>query len=149
MGIGFGRAAALILCTTATLLFSVAFGCSGDHREASLEEAFLDYDEVETVDFKLSGEAGCQGCDSDEIAGLYIQLVSHLSPTTDLSVGTFDGLGNFYFPNLRAVAESKVDVYGTLLFADRPESQALKAKATFTVPDDDDETVAITLQFGD
>lgn len=143
-----GRLVILSLLITTGLLFWNAFGCSGDSsRETSLEGAFLDYEETELIDFKLSGEAKCQTCDQAEIAGLYIELVSQLSPTTNLSVGTFEGVGNFYFPSLRAVAESKVDVYGTLFFEGKPESQALKAKTTFNVPDDDDETAAVILQF--
>ncbi len=142
------------LCILA-LIFATGFftwvssGCSGDATDkSSLEAAFLDYDETDMVNFRLSGEAKCPSCAGEEIAGLYVELVSALSPTTNLSVGTFEGTGDFYFPSLRAVADSTVYVYGTLFFEGRPESQALKAQASFKVPDDDDETAAVILQFG-
>lgn len=138
--------ASTLFLATVVLLWS-GLGCSGDDRK-TMGEAFFTYSETDLVNFKLSGEAKCGSCEDADITGLYIELVSELSPTTELSVGTFEGLGPFYFPSLRAVAESEVVAYGTLFFADRPESQALKAQASFQVPDDEDETVAITLQFG-
>jgi hypothetical protein len=135
-----------LLLATAALLWG-ALGCSGDDRK-TMGEAFFTYSETDLVDFELSGEAQCGSCEGEDIAGLYIELVAEVSPTTELSVGTFDGLGPFFFSNLRTVAESTVIAYGILFFADKPESQALRAQASFQVPDDDDETVAITLQFG-
>jgi hypothetical protein len=137
---------ATLLLATAVLLWG-GLGCSGDDRK-TMSEAFFTYSETELVNFKLSGEAQCGSCEGEDIAGLYVELVAEVSPTTELSVGNFDGLGTFFFSNLRAVAESTVVAYGTLFFADRPESQALRAQASFTVPEDEDETVAITLQFG-
>jgi hypothetical protein len=136
-----------------TLLLAIAalqwggLGCSGDSRK-TMGEAFFTYSETDLVNFNLSGDAKCGSCEDEDIAGLYVELVSELSPTTELSIETFEGLGPFYFSNLRAVAESEAVAYGTLFFADRPESQALKAQASFRVPGDEDETVAITLQFG-
>lgn len=138
--------AVTLLLATAVLLWG-GLGCSGDDRK-TMGEAFFTYSETELVNFKLSGEANCGSCEGEDIAGLYIELVAEVSPTTELSVGTFDGLGTFFFPNLRAVAESTVIAYGILFFEDKPESQALRAQASFQVPDDEDETVAITLQFG-
>jgi hypothetical protein len=141
-----GSLVVMLLLATAALQWG-GLGCSGNDRK-TMGEAFFTYSETELVNFKLSGEAQCGSCAGEDIAGLYIELVAEVSPTTNLSVGTFEGLGNFYFPNLRAVAESSVIAYGTLFFEDKPESQALRAQASFQVPDDEDETVAITLQFG-
>ncbi len=142
-----GRILVATLLLATAVLFWGALGCSGDSDSQTMEEAFFTYSETELVNFKLSGEAKCGSCEGENIAGLYVELVAEVSPTTELSVGTFDGLGTFFFPNLRAVAESAVIAYGTLFFADRPESQALRAQASFQVPGDEDETVAITLQF--
>jgi len=137
------------LIFAACLSFWGAFGCSGDATDkSSLEAAFLDYDETDLVNFRLSGEAKCSSCAGEDVAGLYVELVSALSPTTNLSVGAFEGTGDFYFPSLRAVADSTIYVYGTLFFEGRPESQALKAQASFKVPGGDDETAAVILQFG-
>ena len=139
--------AVTLLLATAALQWG-GLGCSGNSDRKTMGEAFFTYSETELVNFKLSGEAQCGSCEGEDIAGLYVELVAEVSPTTELSVGTFDGLGTFFFPNLRAVAESTVIAYGILFFEDKPESQALRAQASFQVPDDEDETVAITLQFG-
>jgi hypothetical protein len=138
--------AATLLLAIVTLLWG-GLGCSGDSDRQTMGEAFFTYSETDLVNFKLSGEAKCGSCEGEDIAGLYVELVAEVSPTTNLSVGTFDGLGTFFFPSLRAVAESTVIAYGTLFFADRPEAQALRAQVSFTVPGEEDETVAITLQF--
>jgi len=142
-----GRLLALAALLAMAVLFHTAIGCSGSDRK-TMGEAFFTYSETDLVDFNVSGEAKCGSCEGNNIAGLYVELVSDLSPTTYLSVDTFEGLGPFFFSNLRAVAESGAVAYGTLFFDDRPESQALKAQASFKVPDGDDETVAITLNFG-
>jgi hypothetical protein len=129
--------------------FSVlgAGACSGNANDGTLAGNFLRYGEVEMVDFSVSGEAKCASCDTADIAGLYIELVSDVEPSAELAVETFDGPGLFHFSNLRAAAGSTMHVYGVMLFADKPESQALRAEAALTVPDDDDETVAVVLRF--
>lgn len=127
--------------------FSGAGACSGNAGSGTLEGNLLRYGEVDMVDFDLSGQARCESCNTQNISGLYVELVSDVSASSELAVGTFDGPGSFHFSDLRAVAGSTLHVYGVMLFSDRPESQALRAEAEVDVPDDDDETVAVILQF--
>ncbi|MFH1830548.1 MAG: hypothetical protein ABH871_07220 [Pseudomonadota bacterium] len=141
------RVGVFVLVFVSGLILWNANGCSGDKTlEPTLEGNLLQYDEADLVNFNLSGDALCESCDVD-IAGLYIELVSASNPTSNLSVGTFKDLGDFYFSNLRAVVGSTINVYGTLYFEDKPESQAAKAQTSFKVPDDDGKTVAVTLRF--
>jgi len=141
----FGRYAILVLLLVVGLLFLGAGACSENTRHATLEGNFLQYEDADLVDFNLSGDARCDSCD-DDVAGLYIELVSENSPTSETKVGTFEGLGGFHFSNMRGLADSTVFVYGTLFFEDKPESQAMRAQTNFKVPSDDG-TASVILQF--
>jgi hypothetical protein len=136
------------VCLAGFLLWSV-WGCSGGSPTyPTLEGNLLRYNEGNMIDFRLSGESKCELCSGDEnFVGLYVELIPKGDPTHSLSSGMFDGLGYFSFPSLRAVANSVVQVYGTLYKEDAPEQLALRANAEFTVPDEDDKTVSVILNF--
>lgn len=139
----------LVTIVMTALLIGGAFGCSGDKSTSyNLEQEFLQYEESELVDFSFSGDAKCASCDPNEVSGLYVELVSELSPTTEMSTKMLNGLGNFHISGLRSVIGSTVEVYGTLLFEGKSDASALRARITFQVPDDDDATAVGTLRFG-
>ena len=141
------RLAAFALLLVAGACFSGAGACSGNAGSGTLEGNFLRYSDTQMVDFDVFGDAKCNSCDTANISGLYVELVSDVAMSSELAVGTFDGPGPFHFSDLRAVAGSTLHVYGVMLFSDKPQSQALRAEADIEVPDDDDETVAVILQF--
>ncbi len=143
------RCKRVLLIGVIGLLFWSAWGCSGGKPlHTTLEGNLLQYDETDMVTFNLSGEAKCDECGGDDVfVGLFVELYPKNDPTHNLSVGTFSGLGHFSFPNLRAVADSVIQIYGTLYIEGEPDSSALRAQAEFKVPNDDGETASVILHF--
>lgn len=141
------RLALISLLAIAGALYWVGIGCSGDSHDPTLEGNLLRYTQADMASFRLSGSAVCDGCDGEEFSGLYVELISRLSPTTRLDMGMFDGLGTLSFGELRAVAGSTVDVYGTLFVNAVDEDSALNAQTSFEVPEEDGGYATFVLRF--
>ena len=121
-------------------------GCSGNARKSSLEEGFLDYNEVEMVSFSLSGNVKCTDCttDEDDILGIEIEVRLANDPTHTMAIQLEDSLGFFQMDGLRAPAGSEIEVRALM----RTSSSRTARIATETTHTPDDGGVAIiTLDF--
>lgn len=134
------------------VLFAGAFlwwsiGCSGSATAPTLEGNLLDYQELELVNFSVSGEAVCAACSAGDFVGLQLDLYLKADPTRDLAVEMFDGLGHFKISNLRTHKDATVVAQGRLYWNDSVDTPPLIARAEFKTPGSDGETVTFTLEF--
>lgn len=121
-------------------------GCSGGAPKPTLEENLLDYSEVETVSFSIAGHASCPTCYDDDLGqvlGLEVEVTPAGDPMHTMALRVFDGLGPFSISGLAAPAGASIEVIGTL----RRTQAAMNSLVQVPVPDEDDEIVALTLNF--
>jgi len=129
-------------------LAALVFGCSDSNVYTSLEDAFLDADEIESVNFSVSGEGSCPGCSEDaEFAGMEVNLYLKEDPLHDVAIVMFDEPGFFSIENIEVVKGATMVARGRLYSAGSIDTPPIQAYAEFAVPDDDGETVDITLTF--
>jgi hypothetical protein len=127
---------------------AAAFGCSDSKVYTSLEDAFLDYDEIETVNFSVSGEGVCPSCSAEaRFAGMEVNLYLKEDPLHDVAIVMFDEPGFFSIDNIEVVKETTMVARGRLYSATSIDTPSIQAYTEFPVPDDDGDTVDITLTF--
>lgn len=131
----------LLLCFFASLLL---FSCDGKKTYTSPTDAFTQYNEIETVTFSVTGTAACKNCDVKRITALQVEIVPQDNPVTTLSMNVWDGLGSFYFSDLRYRKGADLSVYGRLYYG--TGETALEASTEIEVPGDG-ETVSCVLNF--
>jgi len=136
----------MVLVLSALLWWSM--GCSGKVHDGTLEGNLLDYDKAEPVSFVVSGDATCSTCGpAENFVGMQVEIYLKSDPTQDLAIKMFDGLGHFEVQNLRTYKGAPTVIEGRLYWNDSINTPPLTARAEFTVPDNDGDTVSVTLDF--
>lgn len=139
------RGATVIIAAMAAAALMYA-GCSGGAPKPTLEENILDYSKVEMVSFSIAGHASCPTCYDDDLGqviGLEVEVTPAGNPMHPMALRIFNGLGPFSISGLAAPAGSSIEVTGTLRRSEAAMHSLVEAK----VPDEDDEIVALTLNF--
>lgn len=135
------------LIRTALLFISIAAtlaGCDGKKAYNSATDAFMDHPETELSTFSISGTAACASCKGAKITALQVEVVPSGDPMSSLAMNVFDGLGPFYFSDIRYKTGETLTVYGKLIFGTGDSS--LETSTEIDVPDDGDVT-SCTLNF--
>jgi len=126
------------------LVLTAGCACSGGNYYSSPTDALTRYNEVEVVNFSVSGTAVCKKCDTKRVTALQVEIVPAEDPLTTLAMNIFGGPGSFYFSDLRYKKGATLNVYGKIYYGTGDSS--LQASTDIEVPDDG-ETVSCTLNF--
>ncbi len=137
-----------ISCFIIFVAIALVSGCSENNRPRSLEEGFLNYNEVEMVPFSLSGNVKCTNCstDEDDIVGIEIEVRLVGDPTHVMAVQLEDDLGYFQMNGLRAPDGFELEVRALMRTTSMSNSSRSVSGRT-SVPDDGDGVATITLDF--
>jgi hypothetical protein len=127
-----------------SFIASVCVSCDGKKSYNSTTDAFMDYPETELSTFSISGTASCASCKRANITALQVEVVPAEDPMTSLAMSVFDGLGSFYFGDIRYKTGTGLTVYGKLLFGTGDSS--LETSSDIDVPGDGD-VVSCVLNF--
>lgn len=133
---------------TCLLILSLAVmtaSCNGKNINTDITDDLVQYKETELSTFSISGTATCNWCKSSDVTALQIEVVAADDPTTTLSMNVFDGLGSFYFSDIRYKKGAKITLYGKLYFG--PDGAGTETSADITVPQKDGETVSCVVNF--
>jgi len=139
----------VVLCLSLTF-FAWGHACNGGGGKYTMEQHLLDYDEVDNVKFKISGNAVCSKCEDDElpIDAMQIEVYPKDGPMNRLSLRIYDGLGPFSVPAVEAESGQALEVHGTLLREGTSGYvTAYRGYGEVIAPNDDGDTVALTLKF--
>jgi hypothetical protein len=126
------------------LVLTAGCGCNGKNYYSSPTDALTLYNEVEVVNFSVSGSAFCSKCDTKRVTALQVEIVPADDPLTTLAMNIFGGPGPFNFKDLRYAKGATLNVYGRIYYGTGDSS--LQASTDVEVPDDG-ETVSCTLNF--
>jgi hypothetical protein len=135
-------------CLIGFIAMALLAGCSGNAPKGSLEENFLDYNEMEAVSFSLYGNIKCTECstDAENILGIEIEVRLANNPINIMAVQLADGLGYFQMEGLRAPPEAELEVKALMRTSSSSRTSRMVTGSTY-VPDDEDGTTMITLDF--
>ena len=138
-------------CVALLMLAAVAWGCSGGGSKWGdrFHDEMLNYEEQDVVTFNIAGTSTCARCETDNlsVAGVMVEVTPKNDPTKMLGAKMFDGTGPFTIPNIRW--QSGVTLKLTaMIFAD-VDNVLYTKYVEVIVPDEDGETVAVSVNFGD
>ena len=131
------------------LLAAVAWGCSGNDSKWGdrCHDEMLTYEDQPVATFSITGTLNCERCvDGDlPIAGIMIEVIPKGDPTNMLAAKMFDGTGPFTVPNIRWKSGTELTITAMVFAAvDKIE---FTEHETVIVPDEDGDTVSVTINF--
>lgn len=131
------------------LLIAVTWGCSSGKSSwgDKFYDEILNYEEQNVVTFNIAGTTICARCEEsdDPVTGVMIEVTLKNDPTRMLGAKMFDGTGLFIVPNMRW--QSGVALKLTAMIFSGVDKVLYTEHVDVTVPDEDGETVAVTINF--
>lgn len=123
--------------------------CSGERRSGAMEDGLIDYDTSDIVTYSVSGVASCPACAQNGISiiGLDVEIASKDNLANPTGPWVFGGLGPFSIRNIKGIAGEKMVVSGILLMESSSGTASMSGRAEYTVPDDEGDTISVTLNF--
>lgn len=115
-----------------------------------LTNELLDYPEIKVVDFNVAGTIVCPRCSDGEIdvVGARVEVQPLDDPLHDaLAVRMLDGIGPFAISNLRYRAGVKLRILCHIYTSTEPDNIGMTRDVESSVPNNDDETIAVTINF--
>ena len=140
-----------ILSRVVVLILAVfvwwSFSCSGNAKKSGLEDNLLAYNEIDLVQFTITGEAFCNECEEREIPVdmVQIEFFNKMHPLERKDLYTGGGLGRFTTKKLFGEVGDIYELQGTL-YREGP-AIALYGYTEVAVPDEDGDVAGVVLNF--
>jgi hypothetical protein len=127
------------------ILAAATLSCGVKTTNTDITDDLLQYKETELSTFSISGTAACSWCKSSDVTAMQVEVVPADDPTVSLAMNVFDGLGSFYFSDLRYKKGVKITLYGKVYFG--TGNTGAEASTDITVPQKDGDTVSCVMNF--
>ena len=140
----------VVVVVVAGALFLSAACNGGGKWNNQLYNELLDYPEIKLVSFTVVGNVVCQQClDGDiDVVAMRVEVLPKDNPLAQpLAVRMIDGASPFTISNLRYKPGAPLDVLFHLYTSTSLEDPGIGKTTEISVPGDDGETVAVTINF--
>ncbi len=142
----FSRLAYAALAVAA--LIAAGWGCSDRGRWTDeLVDELATYEQIELVTFNIAGTIICDRCTAGEIdvMAVKVEVIPQDDPLKELAIKMFDNVGPFTIPNLRYKKGVRLTIHCGIYTG--LDTASYSKSAEVTVPDEDGDTVAVSVTF--
>lgn len=147
------RLAVILAVSLLVVPYAIVNGCSGDGNRSTgdpLTDRLLNASDADFATFSLTGNAACARCVEQGllVGAIEIEIIPEADPTNIIAMDVLDGLGPFSFKTLRYQKGAILRVSGALYTGTGlSQSPNFRGTTTVTVPENDDASVAFTINF--